>query len=97
MNQIHGVRPSTDSERTAAEALAELRRTGPPGVLTVNGKADLVVQDAKSFRQLLDLAERLETIEAVREALASRDTSEGRSLEEVFDDLEDELRTPPRP
>ena len=49
-------------------------------MLTVNGKAEIVVQDAKSYQQLLDLAERLETIEAVKEGLASVDLGESRPM-----------------
>ena len=49
-------------------------------MLTVNGKAEIVVQDAKSYQQLLDLAERLETIEAVKEGPASVDLGEGRPM-----------------
>ena len=66
-------------------------------MLTVNGKAEIVVQDAKAYQRLLDLAERLETIEAVREGLASIDRGEGRPMDDVFDDLEKKLRTRARP
>jgi hypothetical protein len=41
----------------------------------------------------LDLAERLETIQAVKESLASVERGEGRPLDTVFDELERELRT----
>ena len=48
-------------------------------------------------QRLLDLAERLETIEAVREGLASIERSEGRPMDEVFDELEKTLRTRAKP
>ena len=35
-------------------------------MLTINGKAELVVQDAASYQKLLELAERTERMEAVR-------------------------------
>ena len=69
----------------------------PGSVLTVNGKAEIVVQDAKSYQRLLDLAERLETIEAVKEGLASVERGEGRPMDEVFDALEKTLRAKTRP
>ena len=65
-------------------------------MLTINGKAELVVQDAKSYQRLLDLAERLETIQAVKEGLASMERGEGRPLNAVFDQLEAELRAADR-
>ncbi|ELS30697.1 hypothetical protein Pse7429DRAFT_4153 [Pseudanabaena biceps PCC 7429] len=39
-----------------------MRNTGHPIVLTINGKAELVVQDAASYQQLLNTIEELKTI-----------------------------------
>src|SRR3954453_7834637 len=85
------IHPLTDFKRNTPEFLAQLKQTGQPVVLTINGKAELVVQDARSYQRLLELAERLETIEAVKEGLASMGRGEGRPAEVVFDDLEREL------
>jgi hypothetical protein len=41
---------------------------------------------------LLDLAERLDTIHAVKQSLASADRGQGRPLDDVFDALEKDLR-----
>jgi hypothetical protein len=69
-----------------------LKETGNPVVLTINGKAELVVQDAASYQRLFDLAERLETIQAVEDGLASVNRGKGRPMDEVFDALEKDLR-----
>jgi prevent-host-death family protein len=81
----------TEFKRNTADFLGQLRQTGAPMVLTVNGKAEVVVQDARSYQRLHDLAERLETIQAVREGLASADRGEGRPMDDVFDALEQRL------
>jgi prevent-host-death family protein len=81
----------TDFKRNTPEFLGQLRQTGAPVVLTVNGKAELVVQDVRSYQRLHDLAERLETLQAVREGLASADRGEGRAMDDVFDALEQRL------
>jgi prevent-host-death family protein len=86
------IHPLTDFKRHTSEFLTQLKETGQPVVLTINGKAELVVQDAKSYQKLLNLAERLETIQAVQEGLASMNRGEGRSLDEAFDALEKELK-----
>lgn len=39
--------------------IEELKETGKPVVLTVNGKSEVVVQDTKSYQKLLDTVERL--------------------------------------
>jgi prevent-host-death family protein len=92
MNLSRDIRPLTDFKRNTAEFLRQLKQTGDPVVLTINGKAELIVQDATSYQKLLDLAERLETIQAVKEGLASVDRGEGRPVDDVFDTLERELR-----
>jgi hypothetical protein len=62
-------------------------------VLAINGKAELVVQDAKSYQRLLDLADRLETIEAVRAGLKSMWKNEGRPMDKFFAAMEKELQS----
>jgi len=65
---------------------------GKPLVLTINGKAELVVQDVRTYQRLLDLAERLETIQTVKDGLASMGRGEGWPMDDVFDQLEEEWR-----
>jgi prevent-host-death family protein len=92
MNLSQDIHSLTDFKRKTPEFLRQLKKTGHPVVLTINGKAELVVQDAASYQRLFELAERLETIQAVKESLASIDRGEGRSLDDVFDALEVDLR-----
>ncbi len=57
----------------AERFIEQVRRTGKPIVLTVNGKPAVVVHDAESFRQLADVQEYNETVDALRPALADMD------------------------
>jgi prevent-host-death family protein len=92
MNLSQDIHPLTDFKRNTPEFLRQLKETGNPVVLTINGKAELVVQDAASYQRLFGLAERLETIQAVKEGLASVDRGEGTPMDDVFDALEKDLR-----
>jgi prevent-host-death family protein len=96
MDLSRDIHPLTDFKRNTPEFLRQLKETGHPLVLTINGKAEIVVQDAKSYQRLLDLAERLETIQAVKEGLASVERGEGRPMDQVFDELEKNLRVTTR-
>lgn len=96
MDLERDIHPLTDFKRHTAEFLNQLKATGQPLVLTINGKAEIVVQDAKSYQRLLNLAERLETIQAVKEGLASMERGEGRPADEVFDELEQQWRAKAR-
>lgn len=59
------------------DRLAQLRETGEPLLLTVDGKTELVVQDAESYQQLLARIDRLEALVGIRGGL--KDHQEGRS------------------
>jgi PHD/YefM family antitoxin component YafN of YafNO toxin-antitoxin module len=91
MNLTQDIHSLTDFKRNTPEFLRQLNESGHPLVLTINGKAELVVQDAASYQRLFDLAERLDTIHAVKEGWASADRGEGRSLDDAFDALEKDL------
>ncbi|MBZ5605449.1 MAG: type II toxin-antitoxin system Phd/YefM family antitoxin [Acidobacteriia bacterium] len=51
----------TEFKRRTTDVVAHLRDTGRAVILTTNGKADVVVQDAASYQRLL---ERLEACES---------------------------------
>lgn len=68
------IRSLSEFKRNSQELMQHLRESGRPIVLTVNGKAQIVVQDAASYQKLLD---RLEAIEGIREGL--EDLAEGRT------------------
>lgn len=76
MDLNHDIRPLTDFKRKTPEFLARLKRSGRPVVLTVNGRAALVVQDAASYQTLFDLAERLKAVTGRSEPGAALDALE---------------------
>ena len=47
-----------------------MRQSGYPLVLTVNGKVKFMFPDAASYQQLVELAERAEMVEFLRESCA---------------------------
>ena len=57
-------------KRNTPKFLRRLKKTGHPVVLTVNGKAKLIVQDTASYQKLMERAERAEQMEALRQSIA---------------------------
>ena len=49
----------TDFQRNTQAHLKRLKRTGRPELLTVNGKAEVVVQNASAYQRLIELLEKL--------------------------------------
>jgi prevent-host-death family protein len=84
----------TDFQRHTKDHIERLKQTGRPEVLTVNGKAEVVVQDAASYQKLLELLDRLEAIEGIKQGLASMYRGEGRPAAEVFQDLRQKHHIP---
>jgi len=66
MINLQNIRSLTDFRRNASNYIEQLRETKAPLVLTVNGEAAVVVQDARSFQAILD---RLESAERELEAM----------------------------
>ena len=53
------IRSLTDFQRNTKAHLKKLRRSGRPEMLTVNGKAELVVQSAAAYERLIASLEKL--------------------------------------
>ena len=75
----------SDFQRNTKTYIERMKETKNPVVLTVNGKAELVVQDAASYQELLDRAERAETVAAVRKAIREFEGGEGRPAREALE------------
>lgn len=56
-------------KRNTPEFLRQLKETGHPVVLTINGKAELIVQDTASYQKLIERAERAERLDALKASL----------------------------
>ena len=88
MHRVTDINSLTDFQRRTKEHIGLLKISGCPMVLTVNGKAEIVVQDASSYQKLLDLVERAEAIVGIRRGLDSMTRGEGIPL----DDAEQQMR-----
>lgn len=71
-------------KRDTAKLVRQMKKTKEPVVLTVNGKAELVVQDAKSYQELLAAKDRIEAIEGIRRGLESMNRNGGKPAPEFF-------------
>lgn len=81
----------TEFKRNTTEFLHRLKQTKHPLVLTVNGKAELVVQDAESYQKLLDAAELVETLKGIKLGLEQIQEAKGKKAEDFFNELFDKL------
>ena len=85
LTNIHSV---TDFQRNPKGILGKLKASKSPVVLTVNGKAELVVQDAESYQLLLDKVEAADDLEAIRQGLQQSLSGQGRPAADFFREFE---------
>jgi hypothetical protein len=87
MIELTDIGSLTEFKEHTDKAIKRLKETGQPQVLTVDGRAELVVQDVASYQRLLELLDRAEAIEGIRRGLESKARGEGRPLDEAFAEL----------
>ncbi len=75
----------SDFKRNTSEYMERMKKSGHPLILTIHGKAELVVQDAANYQRLLELAERGEMRDFLRE---SREDIEAGRTEPAVEALE---------
>jgi prevent-host-death family protein len=70
------IQAMTTFRRNPGQFMKHLKKTKRPLILTINGKAEAVVQDAEAYQRLLDIAARVEASEGIRQGL--EDVKKGR-------------------
>jgi PHD/YefM family antitoxin component YafN of YafNO toxin-antitoxin module len=68
----------TDFKKKTSEFISRLKETGDPVVLIINGKAELVVQDAAAYQKLRQIAEDARVLEGIRQDI--EDMKAGRTV-----------------
>jgi prevent-host-death family protein len=79
----------TDFKKNTSEFINQLKETGDPVVLTINGKAELVVQDAAAYQRLRQIAEEARVLEGIRQGI--EDMNAGRTI--GLDQFKEHART----
>ena len=87
MDIIKDIQPMTAFRNHSAQFMRHLRETRRPVILTVNGKAAAVVQDAEAYQHLLDLAAQASSAEGIRQGLEDLANGRTRPADEVFREL----------
>ena len=81
MIALQDIRSLTDFQRNTKSHLKRLKATGRPEVLTVKGKAELIVQDAAAFEDMLD------AIRGIQRGLDSMKAGKGKPFRQALDEI----------
>jgi hypothetical protein len=91
MISVQDIRSLTDFQRHTKAHLKRLKASGRPTVLTVNGKAELIVQDAAAFGEMLD------AIRGIQRGLVAMQEGTGKPFRDALDEVRARHRIPRRP
>ncbi len=94
MDITKDIQPMTTFRNHSAEIMRHLKETKRPVVLTVNGKAAAVVQDAEAYQRLLDIAAEANAVEGIRQGLEDMEKGRTRPAREVFEEMRAEYGIP---
>lgn len=76
MIRLTNIKPLTEFLRNSKTHIGQLKSSGEAELLTVNGEASIVVQDAQSYQALYELAEQARQDERLRQALQAAKNGE---------------------
>ena len=91
MIALQDIRSLTDFQRNAKLHLRRLKSTGRPEVLTVNGRAELIVQDAAAFEDMLD------AIRGIQRGMDEMKAGKGEPARKVLDRIRARYKIPRSP
>ena len=69
MVNLRNIHSLSDLQRNTKQYISQLSESHEPVVLTVNGKAALIVQDAESYQELLDELELARSVKSVKQGM----------------------------
>lgn len=90
MDITKDIQPMTTFRNHSAEFMQHIRKTKRPVVLTVNGKAAAVLQDAQAYQRLLDLAATANAAEGIRQGLHDKESGKTKPARAIFSKLREE-------
>jgi hypothetical protein len=91
MFAVKDIRSLTDFQRNTKSHLRRLKSSGRPEVLTVNGRAELIVQNAAAFEDMLD------AIRGIQRGLDEMKAGKGEPARKVFDRIRAKYKIPRSP
>jgi len=91
MIDLRDIRSVTDFQKNIKAYVKSLKGSRKPLVLTVNGKAELVVQDAGTYQELLDELEQSRFVAAVNLGVEQMEAGRGQDAGEALEELRTKL------
>jgi hypothetical protein len=87
MFSVRNIHPMSEFLRNSKSHVQRLKQSKMPELLTVNGRAEIVVQDAESYEAMLQELERARFVESLVSAEADYESGKARPITEFFAEI----------
>lgn len=77
----------TEFTRNAKTYIQKIKETKNPVAITINGEAEVVIQDAQSYQLMIDELEQARFVQAVKLSIADADAGLGRPAEDLVAEM----------
>jgi prevent-host-death family protein len=93
ININEGIRSMTEFKQNSTEILNYIKKTHTPTILTVNGRAEAVLLDAKHYQEMVDKIEMIDSARQLEEALIDLKKNRDKCIpaKKVFRDLKKKI------
>lgn len=88
INLSRDIQSLSTFKRNTNDLIKQMKESGSPMILTVNGKAEIVVQDANSYQELLDRIDHLEAMVGIQKGLADVKNGNTQFLDSFITEME---------
>jgi len=83
----NGIRSLSEFKQNSSEVLKYIKKTHNATILTINGKAEAVLLDPKSYQEMLNKISALESGNKIKTALEEMENSKGIPIKKTFKKL----------
>ena len=92
MYTTNDIYPVSDFNRKTSEHIKRVQETKKPEILTVNGKAAVVIVDPESYDKMAQNQELLQSLKNIAIANEQHENGQGKPAQQVFEELKSELK-----
>jgi PHD/YefM family antitoxin component YafN of YafNO toxin-antitoxin module len=90
---VEDIKPLSTFKQKAAEIIAHIKETGQPTVITINGNAEVVIQDAQAYQEMLDKIEYLDNVRKIQRGLDEVKANKAVSYKKAFANFKQKQRS----
>ena len=87
INITEDIHSLTDFKKNTHDFIHILKKTGRPSILTVNGRAELVIMDAAAYQKIQEQLELEENILEINQSLKDFESGKFSSAKDILNDL----------